>query len=435
MGYRLSRRLQVARKLYETTHSKREHEKVRSSRELLRLSEREYEFLNLSRGPEMEELPDDWGYRRHELRSQVEQKVSRLPTRFRILADDLELLSWEDYLTPQIWKNDIDDLAFVGRNRGGTSFAPNQYDESPHRPIGIGELFGQMAAHLMIYHQQEEIQDVQADLVWGFIDQLCYEDTLDITPDTKRKYTEELLELVDQRCQQSVSEQKEVRENSAEWYQNSNDHREQLLNKIQTVLEHHNIDIRKAMRYHIMDENIPDEERHDSERTEELIENYLRPKQILNTVIDLELVEESKLLEILHEDANRLRSKSGKGIEMTDILHFVLRLGPISSVEMGDRYQSKWDTPDRRPVAGITEAARDLAGARDVEDFSGRDIWVDRPLLKGDKENWELTVYGKFLAVFIEGDRRGLNSNWISDEEFKEVYDYLGFPEEIFINA
>lgn len=107
--------------------------------------------------------------------------------------------------------------------------------------------------------------------------------------------------------------------------------------------------------------------------------------------------------------------------------------GPIGSTEIAERHQSKPDTPNRNYTAAITETARDLAGKRDPDEYPGRDIWTTRPILTGSKGEWDLTTYGRVLAVFIDGEQWQLNTRRISDREFQEVFDELNLPQGIFV--
>lgn len=300
----LFQKTRFARGLYETSYSESEHEKIRSSRKLLRLSEREYDFLELNRGPETEELPDEWGYKRHELRNQVKDKRSQLPVRFRILYEDIEELYWNDYFDGPEWEEIIDELATVGSHFAHSSFGSNRYEQPPQRPYGIGALFGRLTAHMMKYPPSIGEKELQSEVIWGFIENFCFTHKIDYTPEMRSEHTRELLELLRDRSEKAATEHKEAEKDAADWYQSTNSHRSRILEEIDKVLENNGVELPNYMLYEIMDEVIPEDEKHDDDRTVEIVDSHVSSKKVLDHAIDLQLVEKSQLRDILYEDAN-----------------------------------------------------------------------------------------------------------------------------------
>lgn len=427
----LDRQLQVKRDLWEATYSNREHEKVRASRKHLRLSEREYQYLELLEFPR-EDIPAEWGYRRHELENRINEKIDSLPTRFRILADDIEALSWNNYLESEAWLKTLDDIAFIGSNRGEPIYGGRRYDAPPIRPAGIGELFGNIAAHLVHFGPEHSPQSVYSDLVWGFTASLLFEGLINHRPSEKKQIAENVLEGVYERNAKSFGRLQHFENEAFERYQQSDAHRDQLHQWIRDILEEHDIEIRDPMLFHIVDEIIPSDEKHDSERTEELIEEYLHPKNVIGAVVDLGLAEETRLTRLLFEDADRLRAKSGRGIDVNHVLEIANWRGPVASSEIARAYRDKPGTPERQPTAGVTELARDLAGERDVQENPGREIWSERPILIGDKDGWDLTPYGTVLYEFVSNDRN-LTKDTVTEELIEQVFVELEIPEASYL--
>ncbi len=93
-----------SRRLYEASEKQPEHERMRSTRKLLRLSEKEYGYVNLKSGIQEEPIPDEWGYRPHELEKQLDEKMRLLPVRFRLLADDIRALDRYGRFESNQWK-------------------------------------------------------------------------------------------------------------------------------------------------------------------------------------------------------------------------------------------------------------------------------------------------------------------------------------------
>lgn len=56
-------------------------------------------------------------------------------------------------------------------------------------------------------------------------------------------------------------------------------------------------------------------------------------------------------------------------------------------------------------MSGVTRVAKDLAGIPEGRsDWKERniDMWIDRPILRGNNEEWKTTAYGSVLAYHLQ---------------------------------
>lgn len=396
-------------------------ESVRESKRLLRLPEAQFKYLNSG------ELSGSYTDRPDKLENIINDKLKLLPTRFDILIDDIDLLSQYGCFEGPIWEDAWLELLDVDQDSEippQFAFDPKFHDAS--QAAIFGEKIGRMINQLMLTPRGKSRLDIWTDLLDGFLEGLCfsvYHQRRTDTVDFRTRITEDILSTVESRHNSRAQTFEAYYESELEEQAARQEAWESILRDILDILEKHDI---LTEEWSASERGPPIDSPEywlattiywkifpDTGGTPGKIEEPVTESAVLEVVDQQNLEKEFSLRQLLKADAERLGEKSGRGPDPEAIFKEIFENQSGPSKNLGNRLE------DNR-IAGITETARDLSGQRDSANLD-RDIWSDRPILKGDKDSWQLTSYGKALGYYmydkLEPDSRG----FIPEDLFEEL--------------
>lgn len=312
----------------------------------------------------------------------------------------------------------------------------------------FGAKLGLMAYRIMGKPEPEHVEydDIVADLIWGFMKGLCFDGLKsgDLTPELVEETSIEMIERIEQRTELAVENKRSQLET-----QNSEvarylfrspwrDVKDEMANRVNDLLSNQGITTGRQLNLknqktlpvnaedddvklcyavvdHLIDHHIDSDSRMGTEGhlrdfkdkygpleefeidavvTEDLINHLLEEKR---------LREQIQLINFIERDIERLRKKRYRGVEAYDVFKEIAETnGQLTSSMIGSRLSTY--------QGSITRVAKDLAGL-DCESREQSEVWIDKPLLKGDSGGWETTNYGKAVHNRIkeqEGPWNGL---------------------------
>lgn len=140
--------------------------------------------------------------------------------------------------------------------------------------------------------------------------------------------------------------------------------------------------------------------RKEIERDDWSIKEAITPTVVNEVVEENRIFEKQRLRGVVVEDAERLNEKGGSP-EARDVFEEIFQneneMASSREVDDADRLHDTKDWTSR-----VTTFARDLAGIKGGNSgWERRDIWNERPLLRGDKEGWETTAYGEAFGHYL----------------------------------
>lgn len=354
-----------------------------------RLTEAEREFLETGEAP--------GSYRTHEMEANIREKVEILPTRFQDLADDIEILSENNYLDAEIWADSWLELLGIELSEineyptdvftHSSSEAENQLGY-PTPPERFGHEIGKMICRLMLYPRVED-ENVQLDVAWGFLEGM-YELTDESVHDS--------LSQLEKRSKQKQETAEQVvggLKTSRQAIQVSG---EKINNHLAAILDEEGIETTEWMIQKVRNE-LQDERleflRKETDEEGWSVETAITPEMVREVVLESRIREKQQLREMIRKDAERVTDKAGKptGGEVL-IGVFKNANSEVSSQTIAEGLNETRDWTSR-----VTRIARDLAGDTDGDqEWDHREVWEDRPVLDGSKEGWRTTAYGHVLA-------------------------------------
>lgn len=352
-------------------------------------------------------------YRPSQMEAQVKEKIDLLPVRIRDLCNDVELLSEEDYLGPEDWKYGWFDLLDIHQpmqqDKLKTSFTRFPDEEGyplATAPDEFGHDLGVMASRLMLRPASVEYSDVLVDMVWGFL-QGVYWATDKSTADAVQVIEDRIISRQD-RHEQTTKGLEVMSEQIGEIEDRINTY-------IASVLEDEGIDatdgvveeIRNGMRDHQLiqeaaDENTP-------------MEETIPPSQVLENVEQERIFEKQRLRGCLDRDVRRLKEKGGTPTA-EDIF---VAIEDSSFAETSSRTLAE-HLGNEKWVSRVTTVARDLSGDETGGRGGNREIFTEPPLLRGERNAWELTVYGEALGHYLP-----------MSKPLRDLMPLLNIPDEI----
>lgn len=155
------------------------------------------------------------------------------------------------------------------------------------------------------------------------------------------------------------------------------------------------------------------------------IEDFVTESEVYSVIEDRRLDEKYELKRDLEREAEILMKKGRMGIFAADVLPKLVEDGPLSSKEIAAQIDGSGDY-----TASVTRLAKDLAGDDTNTMLDEAEIWVERPLLRGDREGWEATEYGKATTHMFE--------KHLSQEEhhpYMSILELRPFPDGLLNNA
>lgn len=438
MGHRVAEHIftsiQISRDLYEGSEKPLRHEEIRSSRKLLRLSEKEFKYLELKNGLEEKPIPDEWGYRPHELEDQIEGKLELLPYRVRLLADDIRALDQYDLFDSDRWSIHLDELGFQASQSALSTISYN--DGIDQYEFGsIGEMFG-LLSHRITQAANNDTGD-EVDLILGFIEGLLFAHNIDAHSRTRKSTIPSLLEVLETRSEEFIERSASQERDADEWYRNRTEEREHDLRYLSDIIDKYDIAPEQSSKHIASFVKSRLELKRSSECQDDIsIPNDVTAKDVIEAVIDGQLVEERQFRNISHEHWKRLNQKSARGPDPIDILQLLDENGDSSSREIANEL-SKKEGNSRDWTAGVTESARDLAGQRSTDEYPRREIWNDHPLLNGDSHNWSLTPFGKALVEYQHAheNQKSPSLHSLPSEIMEELISEFNLPHGMYVEV
>lgn len=386
----------ISQDLNEVSEEPFKYEQIRASRKPLRLSEKEFKYLELKNDIEEKSIPNDWGYRPHEIENQLDEKLELLPYRFRLLADDIHSLNQYNLFNSEHWIAQLDELGFQASQSTMSTANYNGGEIDRYKYGSIGEMFG-LISHRITHAADNETGD-EVDMILGFIEGLLFAHDIDARVHTRKSIFPNVIEALKTRSEELVEQFTSNERDANEWYQTQTEEREQELRYLSDVIEQYEIvpeqsseNVASSVKF-----QLESHERSVNQDNANIIEN-ITAKEVIETVIEESLVEARQFENISYEHWERLEQKSGRGPDPKDILLFLDENGDSSSREIADEL-SQVEGSDRDWTAGVTESARDLAGQRSIDEHPEREIWSNHPLLNGNPDSWSLTSFGKALT-------------------------------------
>lgn len=432
------------------------------------LSEKEQSYLEDGTAP--------GSYRPHELENRIEEKVERLPDRFRALFDDIELLNrgyfdsgdqasserylplatdsgyhaWLDLMgfdEPQTKQAIVDEFSYTREGHGSA-------------PARFGAHLGQMVNRLMRWPDFGGIEeeDIVADLVWGFLRGLTFDNRAarDVTEDVVRDETADILQQLHDRAE-IYAESTGDPSNLTNFFSRMNKRRElreQMARRVGDILmgrtsggtcpvfselverDHDSGDTAGGLFYevvdHLADKHLENDDpvrstgqwfafcKEHEPLAEFDVEEYLTEQRVLSIVQERRLVERVLLRKILDADAEVLAEKSWRGVSASRLLPVIIDEESISSKALAKTLE----TSDYE--GSVTGLAKQLAGQDSWPE--GVTVFVDRPLLHGDASGWQPTRYGRAaLHALRVVDAR--------DEKYAQPIELSRFPEKLLVDA
>jgi len=368
------------------------------------LSDRERDYL--MRGETGTDRPS-------RLKANIRKKRDRLPERLENLFLDVEYLAREDHLEPREWEDGWTRLAGSSRSgRRGEGF------------MRFGRRVGTMMRRLCLYPDGVSESDVWADIVFGFIDGLCFQEW-DEHPRLRTEFMDSLLEKVEQRSGIEFDDRATTEEN---WFADWQDRRNAEVGgvqKISEILDSEDISRPRSValgvhRFLCDGREVPPPEK-------------ITRDEVLGVVERNELVLRRKLQSRMATDISALQDRESGDLSALDFLvNIPDRFDPASSREIADEIGSPQEYLNNVAKLGLF-----LIGE---EDISG-EVWSGIPIIEQvgssdtyGKREWQLTDYGKALRanhLDRSHSHRSLNNKEFAQEYFDhavmdpEVRDHL----------
>lgn len=385
-----------------------------------RLTEAEREFLETGEAPGR--------YRTHEMEANIREKVEILPTRFQDLADDIEILSENNYLDAEIWADSWLELLGIELseiNEYPTDVFTHSSSEVetqlgyPTPPERFGHEIGKMICRLMLYPRVED-ENVQLDVAWGFL-----EGMYELTDESVHDSLSRLEERSEQRQETAEQVVRGLRISRQE-IQGSG---ERIHNRIADILDEEGLRPTEWMvqKVHTELQNERGEFlRKEVEEENWSVETAITSEMVREVVLKNRLREKQHLRKVIRKDAEQVIDKAGNPTGR-DILVGVFE---HENSEVSSRTVAEELNETRDWTSRVTRIARDLAGDTDGDqEWEHRDIWEDRPVLDGSKEGWRTTAYGDVLASCLsESSLQLIKSNPflpLSKEDINAALDEL----------
>jgi len=359
---------------------------------------------------EEQDLPKSYRERPDKLENEIEDKAELIPERFERLFRDILLFSCDGYLDDKTWHDGRIRLFRAPLRRESFSYTPPRValmggtSHSPSAAEEWGKRLGAAVARLLPSPGEVHGEEARKEVVWGFMkgmrshpdDQL----TLRFVRDTSRtlaKRASDEIELYD-----------EADDRSQRGFEHSVKRGEEINEDIARVIEEAGISPRDWMvrrtKQHLTAEFKAPLEVIDWELTddEHPADEGVPWELILDIVRERRLPQKQHLVDLLDEDAESIRGKSGQGANGIEVLACVFDKQGTGQTDS----KSIADELNKKAVGGVTRIAKDIAGdpeGRTDWKERGIDVWTERPILfHEDGEGWKTTAYGMVLARHLQ---------------------------------
>lgn len=421
----------------------------RGPKKTLRLTEREREFLKTG---------ETGSYRTAALEKRVQEKVDNLPQRFETLFSDVELLDESGTLGVGTWSSGwsrllgLPDEPTTEEMAEAFSFSRSEENIYPSsNPAELGRRLGRMFDRLLLRPEGADLDAIRHDLIWGFALGIYLDrrPAGEMTVDDRKHRMSEVAEMLEERAEEALELDEEVRESIVEGMSRREqwrEMREEAIEHVADVLESEAlvIDQKEHLGEHLpgdggidldslatkvvdywVDSQVDDGrpgthgqwstfiDEHDPDVFD--AEGVLTPERVRQIVDDHRLVGRVQLHELLRQDATRVRGQEYKRVPKEPVLLAVFRTPGVSSSEIHDKMNGEGH------LSGVTRIARDFAGDGGQRQTDTGDVWNERPLLRGDKSGWSTTAYGDALGHYLSNTPRGSDREIPDDAEVIEV--------------
>jgi hypothetical protein len=334
------------------------------------------------------------------LKANIRQKRDRLPERLENLFLDVKVLAREDHLEPREWEDGWTRLV-------GSSGSGRRGEEHTQfcRRLGI------MMRRMCLYPNGVSESDVWADLVFGFIDGLCFH-LWDEHPRRRTEYMESLLEKVEQRSEIEFDERASTEENWFADWQDRHHAEVEGVQKIREILDSEDISRPKsvALRVH----------RILCDGREVPPPGEITRDEVLGVVERNELNLSMKLRYRIVTDIATLQNRESGDLTALDFLvNIPDTFDPASSREIADEIGSPQEY-----LNNVTKLGLFLIGEKAIDGEVWSGIHIIEQVGSSDtygKREWQLSDYGKALrADHLDNSHshRSLNSKDFAQECF-----------------
>lgn len=333
------------------------------------------------------EVEGSYSDRPDKLNNRIKEKVNGLPERFEQLFRDTRLLTREEYLEGKTWADGWMHLLDI---RPEDRSAPLDYtppqrtvtgsvSSSSSAPERLGEKLGRTAARVVSL-RTTTTDEILREVVWGFMKGVWRH------PDEERmlESIDEISRTLSRRAREEIRFYEETRRENQQSFKHSWEDSETAREYIKEILD---LDETESRNWLVQQVN-----RHLRQNSN------AESKPVATIVEENQLLPKQQLINALRADARRICDKSGKGPEGTETLLCVFENQNSSSRTVSEKLKG-----DRRWTGGVTGIARDLAGqGENSSDTPERDVWTERPILRGNKEEWRTTAYGSALSQYLQ---------------------------------
>ena len=358
---------------------------------------------------EEQDLPKSYRERPDKIESGIEDKAELIPKRFERLFRDILLFSRGGYLDDKTWHDDRIRLFRAPYRRESFTYTPPRMapmggtSHSPSAAEEWGKRLGAAVARLLPSPREAHGEETRKEVVWGFMkgmrshpdDQLM----LRFVRDTSR--------ILAKRASDEIELWDEADDGSQRSFEHSVKRGEEVHEDIARVIEDAGISPRDWMirrtKQHLTAEFKAPLEAIDWELTDDEYptDEGVSQELILDIVRERRLPQKQKLVDLLREDAERIRRKSGQGANGVEVHTQVFNEQDSGQTDS----ESIADELNKRSVGGVTRVAMDLAGnpeGRTDWEQRGIDVWIDHPILREDDGEWRTTAYGLTLAHHLQ---------------------------------
>jgi len=375
-------------------------------------------------------------YRPHELEQRATDKVELLPERFERLFEDIELLTRRSEKKPNLLATDTALHAWFELLGLGEQPTRREVEEALSPGLGgsgsaVAEFGADLGATVDRINRWPEYGSIQneeivAEFVWGFLRGLQFDRRLakDVDTDRVREDVSQILDLVEERAEGHAES---IGFDSPPQYLVQLElrrlRRREMASRVQELLGADGpapdaelgteLQVGKDGRFyydvvaHIIDRATDGEHDIDTNAQHSVFwdqygplesfdaDEFLRPEQVESIIEDRRLLEKHDLKQQLSQDARVLADKGAKGAAAQKILPVLVEDGPKSSADLAESVDEA--------TSSVTRLARDLAGVDcRSRNQRGIDVWVERPILDGSRDEWEITAYGEAATFALQ---------------------------------